>query len=72
MTFASKWEKVVKPKTYELGLDSSIAVALWSWFLGELNVDMPAFKILDGSTIAELPDTALKKLPPDMTRNVGG
>jgi hybrid polyketide synthase/nonribosomal peptide synthetase ACE1 len=50
----------------ELGIDSLISVDLRTWFLKELDVDMPALKILGGASIREMLEYALEKLPRDM------
>ena len=47
----------------DLGIDSLVAVELRSWFLRELDVDVPVLKILGGAKIAELVEFAVNKLP---------
>ncbi|KAF2431623.1 putative hybrid NRPS/PKS enzyme [Tothia fuscella] len=47
----------------DLGIDSLVAVAIRSWFLKELDVDMPVMKILGGSTVEDLLNYALRRLP---------
>ena len=42
-----------------LGIDSLVAVEVRSWFLKELNVDVPVLKIIGGDSIAELCTEAL-------------
>ena len=42
-----------------LGIDSLVAVEIRSWFLKELNVDVPVLKIIGGDSIAELCTEAL-------------
>ncbi len=46
-----------------LGVDSLMAVEIRSWFLSELEVDMPVLKVLGGASITELCITAAKGLP---------
>ncbi|KAI9771201.1 MAG: putative Hybrid PKS-NRPS biosynthetic cluster [Geoglossum umbratile] len=46
-----------------LGVDSLVAVDIRSWFLGQLNVDMPVLKILSGATVRELLIRAQELLP---------
>ena len=46
-----------------LGVDSLMAVEIRSWFLNELDVDMPVLKILGGASITELCLEAAKSLP---------
>ncbi|OTB01644.1 hypothetical protein M426DRAFT_212039 [Hypoxylon sp. CI-4A] len=47
----------------EQGVDSLVAVDIRSWFLKEMEVDVPTLKILGGGTIADLVKTALDKVP---------
>lgn len=42
-----------------LGIDSLVAVELRSWFLKELNIDMPVLKILNGASVSDLCKDAL-------------
>lgn len=51
----------------DLGIDSLIAVEFRSWFLRELEVDMPVLKILGGATLAEIANHAVKNLPRKLT-----
>jgi len=44
------------------GVDSLVAVDIRSWFLKELEVDVPTLKILGGGSIADLIKTALEKV----------
>jgi hybrid polyketide synthase / nonribosomal peptide synthetase ACE1 len=46
----------------ELGMDSLIAVEIRTWFLQELEVDMPILKILGGASVADLVDHSIPKL----------
>ncbi|RYP60584.1 hypothetical protein DL770_009960 [Monosporascus sp. CRB-9-2] len=43
------------------GVDSLVGVDIRSWFLKEMDVDMPTLKILGGGSIAELLEAALEK-----------
>ncbi|KAF8856698.1 putative hybrid NRPS/PKS enzyme [Acephala macrosclerotiorum] len=56
----------------ELGIDSLIAVEIRTWFIKELQVDMPVLKILGGTTVGELLSFALEKIPSDLIPNNGG
>ncbi|KAE8133672.1 lovastatin nonaketide synthase [Aspergillus pseudotamarii] len=49
----------------ELGLDSLVAVEVRSWFMKNINVDIPVLKVLGGSTIPDIVDLALQQLPQD-------
>ncbi|KAI9693988.1 MAG: putative Hybrid PKS-NRPS biosynthetic cluster [Bathelium mastoideum] len=55
----------------ELGLDSLVAVDIRSWFIKELNVEMPVLKVLGGFTVAELVADAVEKLPESFIPNIG-
>lgn len=46
----------------ELGIDSLVAVEVRSWFLKELQVDMPVLKLLSGGSLAEICQQVLDKL----------
>jgi len=52
-----------------LGIDSLVAVEIRSWFLKELNVDMPVLKVLSGTSLTDLCKDALARLP--ATENEG-
>jgi hybrid polyketide synthase/nonribosomal peptide synthetase ACE1 len=47
----------------DMGIDSLIAVEVRTWFLQELEVDMPMLKILGGSTIVDMVSDAIARLP---------
>ncbi|KAH9909070.1 lovastatin nonaketide synthase [Xylariomycetidae sp. FL2044] len=47
----------------EQGVDSLMAVEVRSWFLKELDVDIPVLKILSGSSIIDLLEEGIKLLP---------
>ncbi|RMZ80295.1 hypothetical protein DV738_g2792, partial [Chaetothyriales sp. CBS 135597] len=47
-----------------VGIDSLVAVDIRAWFLKEVGVDMPTLKILGGSSIEDLVQAAVQKLPP--------
>jgi hybrid polyketide synthase/nonribosomal peptide synthetase ACE1 len=55
----------------ELGIDSLVAVALRSWFLKELHIDMPVMKILGGASVGDLLSYAVEKLPVELTPSLG-
>ncbi len=59
----------------EQGVDSLMAVEVRTWFLKELDVDIPVLKILGGSSVLDLLDDAISLLPPsvvDMSQLKGG
>jgi hypothetical protein len=45
-----------------LGIDSLIAVEVRSWFLKELNVDVPVLKVIGGASIRDICRDVLGKL----------
>jgi hybrid polyketide synthase/nonribosomal peptide synthetase ACE1 len=47
----------------EQGMDSLMAVEVRSWFLNEMEVDIPTLKILGGSTIGDLLVEAVGRMP---------
>jgi len=47
----------------EHGVDSLVALDIRSWFLRELNVDVPVLKILGGNSIADLIKHSISKIP---------
>lgn len=55
----------------EQGVDSLMAVEVRTWFLKELDVDMPVLKVLAGGTIQDLVNDAIQRLPPGMTKLPG-
>lgn len=46
----------------KLGVDSLVAVEIRSWFLKELGVDLPVFKLLGGTSAADICRDALMRL----------
>nr|A0A7L8UVC9.1 RecName: Full=Polyketide synthase-nonribosomal peptide synthetase ffsA; Short=PKS-NRPS ffsA; AltName: Full=Cytochalasans biosynthesis cluster protein ffsA [Aspergillus flavipes]QOG08944.1 FfsA [Aspergillus flavipes] len=62
---------VINMNADQLGLDSLVAVDIRSWFIKELNVEMPVLKILGGYTVAEMVAAAQEKLSPSLIPNLG-
>ena len=60
---------ILSSRTDELGIDSLIAVEIRSWFLKNLEVNVPVLKILGGTTVKELLQSALKELPNELVPN---
>ncbi|KZF23885.1 putative equisetin synthetase [Xylona heveae TC161] len=52
-----------KVSLVEQGIDSLMAVEVRSWFLKELEVDIPVLKILGGASITDLLTEALERVP---------
>jgi hybrid polyketide synthase/nonribosomal peptide synthetase ACE1 len=55
----------------ELGIDSLVAVEVRSWFLKVLKVDIPVLKLVGGSSLDEICELAMKKLPEDLVAQIG-
>jgi len=54
----------------ELGIDSLVAVEIRSWFLNELDVDIPVLKILGAAQVTDMVELAIQKLPAELTPDV--
>ena len=50
----------------EQGVDSLIAVEVRSWFLKELDIDMPVLKVLGGASVLDLTADSFQKLPSNL------
>ena len=61
--------RMLSSRTDELGIDSLIAVEMRSWFLKNLEINVPVLKILGGTTVKELLQFALKELPNELVPN---
>lgn len=60
---------ILRLRTDELGIDSLIAVEIRTWFLKNLEVNMPVLKILGGVSTGELLDHAMENLPDSFKTN---
>lgn len=49
----------------DLGVDSLVAVEVRSWFLKELDIEMPVLKILGGATVQDMVTFAFEKVSAD-------
>ena len=47
----------------EQGVDSLVAVEIRSWFLSEVDIDMPVLRVLGTGSIPDLVDDAVQRLP---------
>ncbi|KAL8701231.1 MAG: hypothetical protein Q9224_000596 [Gallowayella concinna] len=63
-------DKLLESGPDDLGIDSLVAVEIRSWFLKELEIDMPVLKILGGSTLLELINFAVEKIPEHLVPNM--
>ncbi|KAJ8132306.1 hypothetical protein O1611_g1320 [Lasiodiplodia mahajangana] len=52
-----------KASLVEQGIDSLMAVEIRSWFLKEVEVDVPVLKILGGSSVIDLLTEAMERVP---------
>lgn len=59
--------QVLESRVDDLGIDSLVAVEIRSWFLKELQVEVPVFKILSGGLVQELLDHAVQNMPSQQT-----
>ena len=55
----------------EQGVDSLVAVEVRSWFLKEIDVDVPVLKVLGGATMIDLLEDAIEELSPAIVPNLG-
>ncbi|KAI1819734.1 PKS-NRPS hybrid [Xylaria intraflava] len=53
-----------------LGIDSLFAVDIRSWFIKELQLEIPVLKILGGATVGDILETAQQLLPKELTPNL--
>ncbi|PNP47749.1 hypothetical protein THARTR1_10434 [Trichoderma harzianum] len=62
MLQAAKGSIQVSHSLMNLGVDSLIAVEIRSWFLKELDVDVPVLKVLSGASVTDLSKEAASKV----------
>ncbi|KAL7916739.1 putative PKS-NRPS protein [Trichoderma velutinum] len=62
MLQAAKGSIQVSQSLMNLGVDSLIAVEIRSWFLKELDVDVPVLKVLSGASVTDLSKEAASKV----------
>ncbi|KAK4064120.1 uncharacterized protein Triagg1_9099 [Trichoderma aggressivum f. europaeum] len=62
MLQAAKGSIQVSQSLMNLGVDSLVAVEIGSWFLKELDVDVPVLKILSGASVTDLSKKAASKV----------
>lgn len=55
----------------EQGMDSLVAVEVRSWFLNEIDIDMPVLKVLGGAAIVDLLDDAIGRIPTGLVPKLG-
>lgn len=64
------YEITTSVRTDELGLDSLVAVRIRSWFLNNYQVNIPALRILKGTSLQELIEQALEAVPDELTPKI--
>lgn len=64
------YEITTSVRTDELGLDSLVAVRIRSWFLNNYQVNIPALRILKGTSLQELIGQAIEDVPDELTPNI--
>ncbi|KUJ20445.1 polyketide synthetase [Mollisia scopiformis] len=63
--------QVLSSATDDLGIDSLVAVEIRSWFLKEIETDIPVFKVLSGGSVTQLVEYAIENMPFGLTPNRG-
>lgn len=51
----------------DLGVDSLVAVEIRSWFLKEIETEIPVFKVLSGGSVTQLLEYAIENMPAKLT-----
>ncbi|KAI8626691.1 polyketide synthetase [Xylariaceae sp. FL1651] len=64
-------QEVLALRTDNIGIDSLVAVEVRTWFLKNLQVNVPVLKILGGASIGEIVQQAISQLSKDQTPNLG-
>lgn len=59
--------QVLSSMTDDLGIDSLVAVEIRSWFLKELEAEIPVFKVLSGGSVTQLLEYAVENMPIRLT-----
>ncbi|KAI2612374.1 PKS-NRPS hybrid [Hypoxylon fragiforme] len=60
-------QAVIDQTADTLGIDSLFAVDIRSWFIKELQLEIPVLKILGGATVGDILETAQQLLPKELT-----
>ncbi|KAK2848537.1 NRPS [Arthroderma sp. PD_2] len=55
----------------EQGVDSLVAVEIRTWFIREVDIDMPVLKVLGGSSVSDLINDAMQRISPDLVPDFG-
>lgn len=62
--------QVLSSGTDDLGIDSLVAVEIRSWFLKEIETEIPVFKVLSGGSVTQLLEYAVENMPVKLTPNL--
>ena len=62
--------QVLSSRTDDLGIDSLVAVEIRSWFLKEIETEIPVFKVLSGGSVTQLLEYAVDNMPVKLTPNL--
>ncbi|KAF9887406.1 hypothetical protein FE257_010261 [Aspergillus nanangensis] len=63
-------ETIMGNSSIDLGIDSLVSVDIRSWFLQEMEVNMPALKIMDNEPMCNLVQFAIENLPASLIPEV--
>lgn len=69
-TDADRLEAILDQGADELGIDSLVAVEIRTWFLKEIEIDLPLMKVLGGAPMRDLLEFAVEKLPGEFVPGV--
>lgn len=56
----------------DLGVNSLVAVEIRSWFLKEIETEIPVFNVLSGGSVSQLLEYAIENMPTKLTPNQNG
>ena len=62
--------QVLSSRTDDLGIDSLVAVEIRSWFIKEIETEIPVFKVLSGGSVTQLLEYAVENMPVRLTPNL--
>lgn len=62
--------QILSSRTDDLGIDSLVAVEIRSWFLKEIETEIPVFKVLSGGSFMQLLEYAVENMPNKLTPNL--
>ncbi|KAI3396960.1 hypothetical protein diail_11360 [Diaporthe ilicicola] len=59
--------QILSSGTDDLGIDSLVAVEIRSWFLKEVETEVPVFKVLSGGSVQQLLEYVVENIPASLT-----